>query len=217
MNRLSKWTLIFILASYTMLYNSCKLLKPTRKIEEVKKEQIKDNRIIRNDIIDFGFNFDSIYKDKSQTNYLEDISIKKPSTLQPIELTATFRIDTTAYLHQDTLLKLVDINDAKVSVTIYQNKKTNELTAKVTTKRTVRDVAFDELQIKRSLNKVNDVTDSVGKKESNFQDKSILEHNKEEIKTASKIIEKDTLQGIFIGILLVGAVIWIAFTNKKEK
>ena len=95
-------------------------------------------------------------------NYTEELSYKTTvSEPQPIELTAVFKLDSSSSLKGDTALRLVSIDDNNISVVVYQNKKTNELTAKIKTKgKKAIDVPFSELQIKRTFNEQSTKTDT---------------------------------------------------------
>jgi len=131
-----------------IVYGSCSLIKIKPSLNKVERQVVKRNVEIKKDELHYNTKIDKGITENSNKNYSEDITVK--STPEPIELTATFRLDTASSLKGDTAIKLVDINDKSVSVSIYQNKKTNELTAKITSKRGSKDVPFSELKIKRN-------------------------------------------------------------------
>ena len=141
---------VFILGALMtfIIYGSCNLIKIKPNLNKVERQVIKKDVEVKKEVLQYNTNINKGIIENSNKNYIEEITVK--ATPEPIELTATFRIDTANSLKGDTALKLVDINDKSVSVSIYQNKRTNELTAKITSKYGSKDVPFSELKIKRN-------------------------------------------------------------------
>lgn len=131
-----------------IVYGSCNLIKIKPNLEKVERQVVKKDVDVKKDALQYSTKIDKGITENSNKNYTEEITVK--TNPEPIELTANFRIDTTSSLKGDTALKLIDINDKSVSVSIYQNKRTNELTANITSKYGSKDVPFSELKIKRN-------------------------------------------------------------------
>lgn len=154
--------LVFILSAICMLH-SCGTSRP--KATQIK--EVKSNIVYKRDNIDSLATVKSGLSESFIKNYTEEINYRTTanhtSTPEPIELIANFSLDTSATLKKDTLIRLVDISDSNNSVTIYQNKKTNELTAKIRSKQPTRDIPFSELQIKRTYNEQSNKVDTTSK------------------------------------------------------
>lgn len=149
---------VFILGGLMtfIFYSSCSVFRATPNLEKVERQQTKSNIEVKKEVLEYATTTEKGVTENSSKNYTEEITVK--TNPEPIELTATFRLNTDEAL-KDTI-KLVDINDSRVSVAIYQNRLTNELTAKVTDKRGVKDIPFSELKIKRNYSEANHKTDT---------------------------------------------------------
>ncbi|WP_316736296.1 hypothetical protein [Pedobacter aquatilis] len=122
-----------------------------------------------------------------ESSTIEEISVKKTPA---IELTANFKIDSNATLKGDTALKLIDVSDKNVSVTIYQNGKNGVLTAKIKSKSGVADVPFSEINIKKSsTSKITDIDTSKAEKHEVIVENSLIDKSKTSMKTSE--VEKD--------------------------
>ena len=137
--------LIYITTLF-ILFGGCKTNKSIIKLESKLniEKNVESNQAFNTKITDVSLGKSSII----ESSNVEEITIKKPSTL--IELTANFKIDSTATLRGDTALKLVDVSDKNISVTIYQNGKNGQLTAKIKSKTGTEDVPFSEIKIRKA-------------------------------------------------------------------
>lgn len=156
-----KFKSIVILVLLGMITNGCGVFKESKVDRSISEETVKnDTKVVKEE--EKSSVKEQLNKSESSTKVLtEEIVYKKPIIdTRPIELTATFKIDSSALLKGDTVLKLLDINNDDVSVTIIQNKLTNELTAKVKTPRSTRTVPFEELTIKKNYTESDLKTDS---------------------------------------------------------
>lgn len=148
-----------------------------------------------------------------ESSIVEEISIKQAPS---IELTANFRVDSTAFLRGDTALKLVDITNKNVSVTIYQNGKTKELTAKIRSNGNVQDVPFSEINIKKSTSTKEtkiDTSKTITKDSTaqvSVRDKSKLEASESSV---NKEIDKVNYYWLFLAF--ASATIFIYFYRNK--
>lgn len=148
-----------------------------------------------------------------ESSIVEEISIKK---VLPIELTANFKIDSNATLRGDTALKLVDVSDKNISVTIYQNGKNGQLTAKIKSKAGAVDLPFSEINIKKSSTTKEssiDTTKTLTKDStasSSFKDKSKLEV-KETVE--EKEIDKLNNYGLLMVfvLIIISLLVWRKF------
>lgn len=162
-----------IIATIILLFGGC---TTHRKILKTQSEtKIENNVEATNEVVESKSSVNVGKTNVVEYSTVEEISIKKPVN---IELTANFRIDSTAFLRGDTAMKLVDVTNKNVSITIYQNGKTKVLTAKIKTLAGVQDVPFSEIKIKKSsTNKstqidTSKVDSSRVEKKSTFSDKS---------------------------------------------
>ncbi|MFW0718726.1 hypothetical protein [Pedobacter sp. N23S346] len=148
-----------------------------------------------------------------ESSTVEEISIKKPVN---IELTANFRIDSTATLRGDTALKLVDVSDKNVSVTIYQNGKNGQLTAKIKSKNSVEDVPFSEISIKKSTTNKAINIDTSKIDSSKVLVKATLK-DKSKVKASKSKVEKDVQKAnyLFMISFVVLVVCLLAFLFKR--
>lgn len=143
-----KKLLLIALALVLISSNGCRILKH-KKLDK-RSEEVN----IKNDVKVSELKFDSLATiskgvyDKGKTTTKETISYKAP-TDDNFELTANFKVDGPVDLKGDTAFKLVDVKNKGVSVTVYHNKKTNELTAKVKTGGETKDIPFNEMVINR--------------------------------------------------------------------
>jgi hypothetical protein len=150
-----KKLLLIVMALVLTTSNGCRILK-NKKLD---KHSGKVN--IKNDVVVSTAKFDSLASvskgvyDKGKTTIKETISYKKPVPDDDIELTANFKVEGPVDLKGDTAFKLVDVKNNDVSVTVYHNKQTNELTAKIKKKgKKDKDIPFSEMLINRET--VND-------------------------------------------------------------
>ncbi|RZJ83650.1 MAG: hypothetical protein EOO20_22430 [Chryseobacterium sp.] len=145
-----KKLLLIALALVLTTSNGCRILK-NKKLDKHSGEVN-----IKNDVAVSTAKFDSLATvakgvyDKGKTKTKETISFKKPVPDDDIELTANFKVEGPVDLKGDTAFKLVDVKNKDVSVTVYHNKQTNELTAKIKKKGNKdRDIPFNEMLINR--------------------------------------------------------------------
>ena len=137
--------LIYITTLF-ILFGSCKtnknIIKSDSKLnleKNIEANQVSNSKVTN---VSLGKSFNT------ESSTVEEVTIKKPSAL--IELTANFKIDSSATLRGDTALKLVDVSDKNISVTIYQNGKNGQLTAKIKSKSGTEDVPFSEIKIRKA-------------------------------------------------------------------
>jgi hypothetical protein len=197
---------LLLVAIIFILFGGC---STHRKVLKSQSELKVENNIESNQ--EFASNTTAVKLGKTSINEsarVEEISVKKPIN---IELTANFRIDSTATLRGDTALKLVDVSDRNVSVTIYQNGKNGQLTAKIKSKHSVEDVPFSEISIKKSItNKVTNIDTS--KIDSSKVSAKVILKDKSKVVASAASVEKDAekVNYLFlIGFLvLVGFLLW---------
>ncbi|MDY0906560.1 hypothetical protein [Pedobacter sp. CFBP9032] len=203
--------LIYITALF-ILFGACKTNKSIIKAES--KLNIEKNVESSQ-----GFNnkFNNVSLGKSlitESSTVEEMTIKKPSAL--IELTANFKIDSTATLRGDTALKLVDVSDKNISVTIYQNGKNGQLTAKIKSKNGTEDVPFSEIKIRKATTSKTANVDTTKTVTSETSGSATLKDRSKVVQAESKV-EKYTQKVNYLA--LVGIIIMIAlgiyFFNSK--
>jgi len=191
-----------IIAIIFILFGGC---TTKRKVLKTQSElKIENNIESTNEVVESKSSINAGKTNVIESSTVEEISIKKPAN---IELTANFRIDSTAFLRGDTAMKLVDVKDKNVSVTIYQNGKTKVITAKIKTLAGVQDVPFSEISIKKSKSTKSTEIDTSKIDNFNVQKKYTFSDKSKIIASASKV-EKDTQTVNYLG--LVGIIILIA-------
>lgn len=202
---------ILLFAAIILTFGGCTTKKHlTKSQSELKVE----NNIEANQ--EFSSNTTAVKLGKTSINEtatVEEISIKKPIN---IELTANFRIDSSATLRGDTALKLVDVSDKNVSVTIYQNGKNGQLTAKIKSKQGTEDVPFSEINIKKSTtNKVTNINTSKIDSSTIKSKASLIDKSK--VSASESSVERDTQQVNYLYVngfvVLVGLLFW--WLNRK--
>jgi len=162
-----KRSIITALLVFTLVFlHSCSLFKTRTVNKKLDQVEYNSNTAVKKEFKDSALLEKSGLSETTSKVLSEEITYRKGSNeLAPIELSATFRLDTSSSLKGDTAIKLVDVNNNGVSVSIFQNKKTNELMAKVSTGRGVsRTVPFEELQIKRNYQENTSKVDTGSKK-----------------------------------------------------
>jgi hypothetical protein len=167
-----KRTLLIILASIAVIfiYGSCGLFKATSKNKLSDYTKTESNTDVKKTVDDVKVTEAKGVSENTSTVTSEDITYRKGNpNPTPIELTATFRLDTASTLKGDTALKLVDINNNGVSVVIYQDKKRNELTAKITSNGKSQNIPFEELRIKKNYSNTSSKIDTSKKDSSNYK------------------------------------------------
>ena len=149
----------------------------------------------------------------SESSTVEEINIKQAPS---IELTANFRVDSTAFLRGDTALKLVDITNKNVSVTIYQNGKTKELTAKIRSNGNVQDVPFSEINIKKSTSTKESTIDTskVITKDSIAQ---VSVKDKSKLEASESVVTKeiDRMNYYWLLLAFASAILFVYFYRNK--
>ena len=192
---------IIILAAIIMTFGGCsthkKVLKTQSDLKVQNDSETKSNIQSETNLLKVG------KSDLIESATVEEINIKQPHS---IELTANFRIDSNATLRGDTALKLVDVADKNISVTIYQNGKNGQLTAQIKSKNSVKNVPFSEILIKKSsTNRVVKVDTS--------KSENIMVHEQTQTKDKSKIEVKETKVNKDIktnnNFLIIGAIVLI--------
>lgn len=179
-----------ILGLIVMLYSSCSLFKERTKNVEIDKTETKIDLEVKKEELNVKLSETKGISEKENSVSSEEIVYKK-SNPEPIELTATFRIDTSSTFKGDTALKLVDINNSNISVAIYQNKKTNEIMAKVKTGGKVQNVPFEELRINKTYT-VNKEKIDTSKKDSSVVSLSLDSVNKGKVVEVKKTKDTET-------------------------
>ncbi len=212
---MKRYVILIILISFAGCTTSRKI---SRSSNEVKlQNDIKSNEV--NSSITNSINTAKALASETKTD--EVITIKQPVQSENIELTANFVIDTSASMQGDTALKLVDVTDKNISITVYQNRKTNVLTAKIKTNKATRDVPFSEITISKStVNKTSEIdTSKTNTIESNYS-KSLVDKSKIEIKNKEENIQSES-NGIELnyygigGVLILVLIILILYSRRK--
>lgn len=207
---------MIILLAICML-PSCGTSKP--KATHIK--EIKSDIAYKRENIDSLSVIRSGLSENSSKNYTEEINYRTNANLTPppIELTATFKVDTLRSFVKDTVIRLVDVNNSDVSISIYQNKKTNELTAKVTSHKGSLNVPFSELQIKRTYNEQSNKTDTTSRA-THLVKAKVDSVDKTAVVTKDIKIEKTDRLEVWIvaGILftIVGIIAFLKFKPKSK-
>lgn len=220
-----KRILLIILASITvvLLYGSCSLFKATskNKLTDYSKQETKVD--VKKELDDVKVTEVKGISENSNTISSEDITYRKADpNAGLIELTATFRLDTASTLKGDTALKLVDINNNGVSVVIYQDKKKNELTAKVTSNGKSRDVPFEELRIKRNYSNSTSKIDT-SKRDSSRVQLTLDSVGKSGTETKNVVLDEKTkptgigMLGIIGVIAVIAIVVGIIYFVKNPR
>lgn len=209
---------VALLVGLLITTNGCGILK-NKRIEKANSTER-----IQNDISTLKVSIDStksnhaVARNVKAVSYTEDIIVKRP-VVEDIEISANFRMDTSTTLRGDTL-KLVDIKNNNISLSIYQNGKTKELMAKVTTNAGSKITPFSEINIKRQYSTKENKVDSLSIFENHSEikadslDKSVRIYKKDAT-TSEKI--KKTLPSFWIwaiGILAAGILIYFLVKNK---
>lgn len=195
-----------IIAIIFVLFGGCTTHKKLLKSQSELK--IENNIESTNEVVEETKAVNLGKTNVVESSTIEEISIKKPAN---IELTANFRIDSTAFLRGDTAMKLVDVKDKNVSITIYQNGKTKVLTAKIKTLSGVQDVPFSEISIKKSTSTksteidTSKIDNSNVKKKSTFSDKSKITATVAKVERDSERVNYLFLIGFAV---LVVCVLW---------
>jgi hypothetical protein len=216
-----KKLLLIALALVLTTSNGCRILK-NKKLDKHSGEVN-----IKNDFAVSTAKFDSLalvskgVYDKGKTTTKETISYKKPVADDDIELTANFKVEGPVDLKGDTAFKLVDVKNNEVSVTVYHNKQTNELTAKIKKKgKKDKDIPFSEMLINRET--VNDFSSGDTTKTSieinKLKTDSIDKSRKDSLfKSSSLNKSKDNTPDwkVWIGVAIVVCFfLWLGFRRK---
>ena len=206
---------VFILGALMtfIIYGSCNLIKIKPNLNKVERQVVKKDVEVKKEVLQYNTNINKGITENSNKNYSEEITVK--ATPEPIELTANFRIDTTSSLKGDTALKLVDINDKSVSVSIYQNKRTNELTAKITSKGGSKDVPFSELKIKRNYSENSSKIDTT--KISVDSNRTTLDSSQISKEVSYPTEDKQSWHSYILPILLAVLLAYVLYKLFKQK
>ncbi|MFN0254522.1 hypothetical protein [Pedobacter ureilyticus] len=212
---------VVVLAGLLLTTNGCGVLKN----KHLEKHKLREN--VKNDIAVSTVKIDSskanvvVSKAADKKYYSEEINIKRTDPLHNIELVANFKVDTNATLSGDTALKLVDMKNNGVSLSIYQNKKTNQLMAKVTTPNGTQTTSFSEINIKRNYAEDKSTSDSSYAFENHSELKRDSLDKTETRREEKHIVDKKEKQTkidwkVWIGaIAVVCFFIWLGFRKKK--
>ena len=196
-----------------IVYGSCNLISIKPNLEKVERQVVKKDVDVKKDALQYNTKIDKGITENSNKNYTEEVTVK--TNPEPIELTANFRIDTTSSLRGDTALKLIDINDKSVSVSIYQNKRTNELTAKITSKYGSKDVFFSELKIKRNYSENSSKIDTT--KISVDSNRTTLDSSQISKEVSYPTEDKQSWHSYILPILLALLLAYLLYKLFKQK
>lgn len=210
---------VAILAGLLITTNGCGILK-NKHLEKTISEQKVDK-----DIAVSKYEYDttnsniSLSKESGVKTATEEINIKQPTSPENIEISANFRMDTSSALKGDTL-KLIDIKNNNVSLSIYQNGKTKELMARVTTNKGSKETPFSEINIKRQYSSQTDKVDSVAAFE-NHSELKLDSLDKSKIENQNNVVVKDKLKeskpNFWIwAVGIIGAFVLIYFLIKRR-
>ena len=194
--------LIYITALF-ILFGACKTNKSIIKADtklNIEKD-IESNQTFANRIETVNSGKSSV----TEASTVEEITLKKPAAL--IELTANFKIDSAATLRGDTALKLVDVSDKNISVTIYQNGKSGQLTAKIKSKSGTEDVPFSEIKIRKATTSRKSDVDTSKTVKSEVTGSATLKDKSKVVQAESKV-EKNTQKVNYL--FLIGFVVLVA-------
>lgn len=215
-----KRTFLTVLLVLTLvLFHSCSIFKTRTVNRKLDETEVKTITSVKKEFKDSVTSEKKGISTNTSKVLSEEIIYRKGSPdVSNIELSATFRLDTSSSMRGDTALKLVDVNNNGISVAIYQNKKTNELMAKVSTNKGSKTVPFEELQIKRNYQENTSDVDTTSKntqvKYSKLDSTNKTDvYNKKESKETSSQVQ--TLTIIFLAIGGVVFIIGLVWGYKK--
>lgn len=195
------------IAALFVLFGGCTTKKHILKTESNLKieKDIESNQTFVNKVETINTGKSAV----TESSTVEEMSIKKPASV--IELTANFKIDSAATLRGDTALKLVDVSDKNVSITIYQNGKTNELTAKIKSKHSTEDVPFSEIKIRKATTVKTAEVDTTKTLTSEVSGSSTVRDKFKVVQSDNKV-EKDVTKVNYLGLVgmlvIAGLLIW---------
>ena len=214
-----KKLLLIALALVLISSNGCRILKHKKLDKKSEDIKLETESKISNLKVDSVASIAKGTYSNGKTTVQETISYKAPQN-DNIELTANFKVDGPVDLQGDTAFKLVDVKNKNVSVTVFQNKKTNELTARIKTDGKTKDVPFNEMLINRTITHEKNAGDTTKSKISlNKLSKDSTGKTKNETKIESSNLDKTKNTApdwkIWIGITIVFVVaIWFFFFRK---
>ena len=191
-----KKSVFIIVALMTFIvYGSCNLISIKPNLEKVKRQVVKKDVNVKKDALEYSTKIDKGITENSNKNYTEE--------------------DTANSLKGDTALKLIDINDKSVSVSIYQNKRTNELTAKITSKYGSKDVPFSELKIKRNYSENSSKIDTT--KISVDSNRTTLDSSQISKEVSYPTEDKQSWHSYILPILLALLLAYVLYKLFKQK
>ncbi|MBO9674402.1 MAG: hypothetical protein J7577_13220 [Sphingobacteriaceae bacterium] len=214
-----KKLLLIALALVLISSNGCRILKHKKLDKKTEDIRLETESKIGSVKVDSVASFAKGTYSNGKTTVQETISYKSPQN-DNIELTANFKVDGPVDLRGDTAFKLVDVKNKNVSVTVFQNKKTNELTARIKTDGKTKDVPFNEMLINRTITHEQSAGDTTKTINSlNKLSKDSTSKVKSETKVDSTNLDKtkniDLDWKVWIGITIVFLVaIWFFFFRK---
>lgn len=219
---MKRFIILALLFALMLPVNSCSIFKNRSVQKASEKTSVKENVTVSKETKDSVATLDKGITEERSKVLSEEITIKKGSPIKPIELTATFRVDTAASMTGDTALKLVDIHNEDISVAIYQNKRTNEMMAKVSTGKGSQSIPFSELQIKRNYSETSKAVDTSKSKVATAEKKVDSTANKADVREA---VTKNSNSGVstkgvlgIVGIVaIIGVIVAIYFLIKNGK
>jgi len=198
--------LIYITTLF-ILFGGCKTNKSIIKSESTLniEKNVESNQAFNTKITDVSLGKSSII----ESSNVDEITIKKP--INNIELTANFKIDSTATLRGDTALKLVDVSDKNISVTIYQNGKNGQLTAKIKSKNGTEDVPFSEIKIRKATTTKTEEVDTTKNVTSEVSGSATVRDKSKVVHSDSKVekeVSKVNYLGLLCVLLVAGLLLW---------
>ncbi|QIL41035.1 hypothetical protein G7074_18245 [Pedobacter sp. HDW13] len=201
--------------------NGCRILREKDKHTSLAKTDVMNNVNVSKQTIDSLVAFKNYIYNRSSQVISEEINYKFPNTdKKDLEITANFRVDPVIDLKGDTAFKLVDVKNDNVSVTVYQNKRTNELMAKVKTENGIKELKASEIQIKRTTTTNSDVVDT-SKKDIDVKRSTIDSVDKSKSSTYKKEVDLQVnkeVKSVFLGwwcVFLVIPLLIIIFKRKS--
>lgn len=150
---------VTLIAGLLFVSNGCGVIKNKQLEKKKNSELIKNDINVNTTKIDSAKAAVSVAKTSDRKSYSEEITIKHTEVPAASVLVANFKIDSAVTGKGDTI-KLVDVANNNISLSIYQNAKTNELMAKVTNGKSTSITPVSEINIKRKYGEQKDTSDS---------------------------------------------------------
>ena len=215
-------TIFLIFAMTLTISNGCSLFKNRSVVKSAQKTEVKSDVKVKTAVKDSTYVEKKGITVKETKTLSEKITYERPvspSESGAIELTGKFRIDTSSTMKGDTLVKLLDTEDSRVSLSVYQNKYTKELMAKVTSKNSASKVVpFSKISIERTYGETKDSLDTTKLVKAGHEmqkDSAAVVSSKSATENSDKSSRLPWYGYLFIVAAAIGA-IWVLIKQLKR-